>query len=194
VKFDGIFLPTHGMPFTTETLKRHRYGSVFIETGTYMGDGIQTAIEAGFDTIHSIELDRELYQRAKSQHWTSNVTLWHGDSADVLPQILSSLEPGAKCTLWLDAHASGSLQGGKSGGSPVIHEIEAIANAPHVTCLIMIDDRRLFGSDEWGQITEYEAIEALQTVPTSYEISHEDGYIKDDILVCTPLESKHVSV
>lgn len=181
------------MPFSFETLRRHKWGNVFIETGTYMGDGIRAAIDAGYETIHSIELDTNLYERARDEFLKMSkphVTVWHGDSADVLPKILDSLEPGTKCTLWLDAHASGPLKGGKNGGTPVIQEIQAVANASHVTCLIMIDDRRLFGSTEWDGVSEYDAIEALQTIPnTTYEISHEDGFVRDDILVCTPINS-----
>ena len=30
--------------------------SNFIETGSYLGDGIQLAIDSGFDNIYSIEL------------------------------------------------------------------------------------------------------------------------------------------
>lgn len=176
------------MPFSSETLKRHKYGSVFIETGTFLGDGVQAALDAGFETIHSIELNDDMYRDACARFRnTPGVTIWHGDSADVLPQILERVGP-VRCTLWLDAHASGPLSGGRSGGTPVLDELDAIA-ASEARCLIMIDDRRLFGSSEWSFVTEPQAIDALRRIHrVMYTISHEDGFIRDDILVCTPVD------
>jgi hypothetical protein len=175
------------MPFTSDTLLRHKYGSTFIETGTYLGDGVQAALDAGFDVVHSIELDTGMYDHAKKRFdGDSRVVLWNGDSADILGHILKDLG-GAMCTVWLDAHASGPLPGGRSGGTPVIDELRAIA-ASKARCLIMIDDRRLFGSSEWSGVTEIDAIDVLNTINCTYEISHEDGYIADDILVCTPVD------
>lgn len=175
------------MPFSSDTLRRHKHGSIFIETGTFMGDGIKHALDAGFTSVHSIEINEDLYTRAsRAFQKDPRVTVWFGDSADVLPRILRHIGP-QKCTVWLDAHASGPLKGGASGGSPVLQELKAIAEAPTAHCLIMIDDRRLFGSAEWDYVTEPQAIEALEKIPRTYEISHEDGFVRDDILVCTPM-------
>lgn len=177
------------MPFSFETLKRLKHGSIFIETGTYLGDGIQAALDAGFEVVHSIELDQTMYDNALERFKNdSRVTVWHGDSADMLGHILDSIGPEL-CTVWLDAHASGPLPGGRSGGTPVLDELAAIAKSP-ARCLIMIDDRRLFGSYEWSGVTELDAINALQQIQCQYEISHEDGHVKDDILVCTPVDQR----
>jgi len=35
---------------------------VFIETGTYHGEGIQYALQAGFKNVRSVELSEPLYQ------------------------------------------------------------------------------------------------------------------------------------
>ena len=37
----------------------------FIETGSYLGDGIQLAINSGFSEIYSIELGDHLYQHCQ---------------------------------------------------------------------------------------------------------------------------------
>ena len=37
-------------------LKKYK-NSVFLETGTYQGDGIKKALEAGFEKIYSIEIN-----------------------------------------------------------------------------------------------------------------------------------------
>ena len=39
---------------------------IFVETGSFNGDGIQAAIEAGFETIHSIELSEHYYNHCKN--------------------------------------------------------------------------------------------------------------------------------
>jgi len=171
------------MPFTKETLEKHAQGSTFIETGTYTGDGVRAALAAGFSVVHSIELDPGLYARAEALFRDDpRVTIHHGDSADALPDILSKIPPGETCTVWLDAHASGPLPGGRSGGTPVLDEIQAIGRSGR-RCVIMIDDARLFGSAEWSGVTESQA---LAEIPSGYRVSREDGHVPGDIIVCTP--------
>ena len=45
------------MPMTADTLRRHKTGSWLIETGCDVGQGIQAALDAGFEAVLSIELD-----------------------------------------------------------------------------------------------------------------------------------------
>jgi hypothetical protein len=54
------------MGSSTENFKRHK-NDVFIETGAYVGDGIQQALEAGFSEIISIELSDKYYQHSKKR-------------------------------------------------------------------------------------------------------------------------------
>jgi hypothetical protein len=48
---------------------------------------------------------------------------------------------------------------------------------------ILIDDRRLLGTDEFMFITEDQIREKLLEINPDYEITYEDGYQANDIIV-----------
>lgn len=167
-------------------LNKYANGDTFIETGTYRGDTIWLALEyAKFNSIYSIELNRDLYEAADKlfshKPW---VKVFHGDSIDCLEEILFDIVPGT-CTFWLDAHASGPLVGGKSGGTPLIDELELIRATGITDHTIFIDDRRLFGSAEWSGVTEDQALKVIQKINPDYRILHLDGFVEKDILCAT---------
>lgn len=166
-------------------LSKYGNGKVFIETGTYLGDTVKLAVDAGFDNIHSIELDESLYSDASIIFQdNTKVRLWQGDSIDCLKEIFKIL-PDEPVTLWLDAHASGELLGGKSGGSPVIDELNIILKHGRKDNTIFIDDKRLFGSEEWSFVKEEDAIRLLKEINPNYNIHYLDGHIPGDVICAT---------
>jgi protein-L-isoaspartate O-methyltransferase len=59
----------------------------FIETGTYLGETTLKASEI-FDEVHSIELSKSLYDKAKTLFKNKiNIKLYYGDSKNILPII-----------------------------------------------------------------------------------------------------------
>lgn len=170
--------PSH---LNLDYLSRYGNGKVFIETGTYMGDTVKLALNAGYEKIHSIELDPELYDRAFDMFkHNDHISIWFGDSIDCLKNILESLDEPA--TFWLDAHASGDLVGGKSGGSPVVDELKLIKNHGKNYHTIFIDDKRLFGSAEWSFVKEDDAMNLLKEINPEYNIYYLDGHIPCDVI------------
>lgn len=170
---------------TKENLEKYGNGNVFVETGTYIGETVDMVLETKlFKTIHTIELNDELYKAANEKYAkTKNVVLYHGDSIDCLKEIVASLAEPA--TFWLDAHASGHLVGGKSGGSPVLDELDIIASSPIKEHTIIIDDCRLFGSSEWSFVKKEDAIQRIMTINPKYYIHYLDGHIHNDVLWAT---------
>lgn len=169
---------------SSDYLKQYGNGDTFVETGTYLGDTIWLALEIGFKTIHSIELNDQLFLNAKKLFNHKNqVMIWNGDSVDCLPKIMGMINGPA--TFWLDAHASGPLKGGKSGGSPVLDELNIIKKHSCKEHTIFIDDRRLFGSEEWSGVKEEDAIKILKEINPSYNILFLDGHIEKDVLCAT---------
>lgn len=78
----------------------------FIETGTLYGDGVDYALDNGFEKIISIEIDHDLAEQAKLKYSNNkNVTIYEGSSTDILKQILPSIDEPA--VFWLDAHFPG---------------------------------------------------------------------------------------
>lgn len=170
---------------TKDYMSKFGNGKIFVETGTYHGDTVKLALEFGYDQIHSVELNDELYTKAVEMFKdNSKVKIWHGDSAEMLTEIIKEIgnEPA---TFWLDAHASGDLVGGKSGGTPVVDELKAIGESLCKEHSIFIDDRRLFGSAEWSFVTEKQAFEELMKINPKYTVLALDGHVKQDVMCAT---------
>ena len=75
-----------------------------VETGTYLGEMIFAQID-NFSKIYSIEIDKELFQRATRIFSSkSQVEVFLGDSGEVLPVILNKLNQPA--LFWLDGRPS----------------------------------------------------------------------------------------
>ena len=104
----------------------------FIETGTFHGHGVTSALSLGFKDIHSIEINPLFFNTARFRiislilvnkenipletYSTPNffsvvfddevrISLYLGDTVEVLPQVLKRVEDSA--FFWLDAHWSG---------------------------------------------------------------------------------------
>ena len=129
-------------------------------------------------------MNDELFFAAQLKYeGNETVALRHGDSIDCLTDIVKTLAEPA--TFWLDAHASGNLVGGKSGGSPVLDELDIIASSPIKDHTIIIDDCRLFGSDEWSYVRKDDAVERIMKINPNYKIHYLDGHIRNDVLWAT---------
>jgi hypothetical protein len=113
--------------------------ATFIETGTHLGRTV-ASLSPEFDRCFTIELSANLHQRAVERFSSiANVTCLQGDSTDVLPCILQSLNTAA--LFWLDAHASGG-ETVNSGKGPIVAELEAIFSHRVRTHVVLIDDAR----------------------------------------------------
>lgn len=137
---------------------------VFIETGTYMGRS--TALAAGlFKEVHTIELSAELHAAAVERFaGHAHVTCHGGDSAAVLPAILSPLK-SRTMFFWLDGHYSGGVTAQGDVVTPILGELEAIRTARLSSWIIAVDDLRIFrGSIKTSDI-------AFNDYPTALELA-----------------------
>lgn len=165
-------LTEHGLP--SDPVKQGiirelgaRFGTpVLVETGTYMGNMIQ-AIKHDFKRIYSIELQTELWERAKQKFANDkHITLLQGDSGEVLATVLAELDQPA--LFWLDGHYSGDITAKGELVTPIQKELEQIFRHPlaaqHV---ILIDDARLFvGKDD------YPTLETIETTVRANGYDH----------------------
>ena len=171
---------------TKEDLEKYGNGDTFIETGTYLGQTVDMILESElFKKIHTVELNSELFDNAVIKYKDNDsVHLWLGDSIDILKEdIVPNLTGPA--TFWLDAHASGPLTGGKSGGSPVLDELDIIDSSPCKEHTIIIDDCRLFGSAEWDYVKKEDAIARIMKINPNYKLYYTDGQIPGDVIWAT---------
>ncbi len=155
---------------------------IFIETGTFRGDGVQKALNAGFEKIYSIDVSPKFHQecseRFAQEIQKGQVELILGDSQYALQDLIKQIAQPA--TFWLDAHG-----GAKGKNCPLYEELETIYKHPIKTHTILIDDIRLVHkSDAWGghTVTVEGLIERLKKINSDYNIGFDKGQIEDDVL------------
>jgi hypothetical protein len=177
---------------------------VFIETGTYLGDGVRKALEAGFLKIYSIEIDPERYKSCQKMFSNNkNVTIILGDSGKILPELLKNINK--KITFWIDAHycADGAFIGDK--WCPMKEEFNAIKNHPIKNHIILIDDWRCMENThidytwidqqktkrnitergkEVGFLGKEKCLQTIKDINNDYKFTFENGTIENDVLVC----------
>jgi hypothetical protein len=153
----------------------------FVETGTYHGDGVQYALDAGFENIYSIEIDEDLFKRVfKKFASQQNVTILLGDSSKVLKNLIMLIsEP---ITFWLDAHCPSNRALSKKQ-SPIFEELNAIDSHPIKTHTILIDDVRDMGGPFFDYVTIEQIKRRILQINPNYQFTLRDCTFKNDILV-----------
>jgi hypothetical protein len=137
--------------------------SVFVETGTFLGDTIAYLLPY-FDSLISIELSAELAERARRRFEAeSKVRIIQGDSAVVLKEVMEQLDQPSM--FWLDGHYSHSCTVGDetietaigTEPTPILKELDVILRTKTDRHIIVIDDARLFcGRQGYPMISEIE--------------------------------------
>lgn len=136
--------------------------STLIETGTYFGDMVD-AMKPHFKTIHSIELDKELFSRAQERFASDqHIHLFQGDSTLILPRLLETID--TPCLFWLDGHYSGGVTAKGEKETPILQELHAILHHCIHAHVILIDDMQCFTG-----IHDYPTVEELKSKIDSSE-------------------------
>ena len=157
---------------------------VFVETGSYVGDGIRAALAAGFGKVHSIELSPKYFAMCQRKFKDDpRVVLHFGDSTAVLPGILEGLEEPA--TFWLDGHWSMDDTALGAKATPLMEELEAIGRHRIKTHTILIDDMRCWRrEDPTIGFSAEDVRERVMRVNGAYRVWVEDSArFEQDILV-----------
>jgi hypothetical protein len=133
-----------GKPFPTPHIMKQltvkKYARVFsldtlIETGTSKGYMLY-ATKGLFHRLIPIELDRELYEKARKRFAKyGHITFIQGDSGAKLPGVLAVVSQ--PCLFWLDAHFSKGID------CPLPQELAHILLHPY-DHVIFIDDADFF--------------------------------------------------
>lgn len=145
------YMPYLTARFWEETGLDSRLYRTFVETGSYRGFTIDF-MKSRFESIHSIELTEKWYNYCKKRYIDDkNVNLHHGDSRQILQEILNNIENPA--IIFLDAHYSGGSTGKADEfcDTPLLGELECIKSRSE-NDIIIIDDISFF--DQKGGIEE----------------------------------------
>lgn len=109
--------------------------TVFIETGTYRGEGMIAAREAGFHEIHSIDIVEHPDILFKYDG-VGTAKRYIQDSAECLEWLLPNIkEP---YMIWLDAHSQ--MLEGEDDNYPLMNEIGVIIRQKNKPNVVMVDD------------------------------------------------------
>ena len=159
---------------------------VFIETGSLQGKGIQSARDAGFAKIISIELSEKYYRYCRKRFENKKeVFIYHGDSVDLLAGILKDIND--RCTFWLDGHFSGGETARGKHPVPLMQELLIIKDHHIKNHTILIDDMRLLRSrtGDYADLdyTDKDIEKMLLSINFSYNLHYEYGVVDNDILI-----------
>jgi hypothetical protein len=114
----------------------------FIETGSYRGFMIDLVM-AHYEVIHSIELSKRWHKFCREKfRGYDHVHLYEGDSRVMLPGILSRIREPA--VIFLDAHYSGGSTARLERDTPLLDELDIVAQRPFAD-IIIVDDTSFLG-------------------------------------------------
>lgn len=150
-------------------------GKVFVETGTYLGKGVEFAIEAGFQTIHSLEIDSKKVEICRNKFKKySNVFIHHKDSSCELWDVISEIDE--PITFWLDANST-DIDSSKPDikYTYLMDELEQIKRHPIKSHTILIDDMHCSGSVYFDYLEINDIVDKLLEINPNYRIEFIDG-------------------
>ena len=116
---------------------------IFVETGTFYGETIFKC-EPLFKELHTIEIKRKFYKRARASYLGSKITFHLGDSAYKLSSICPTLTNNT--IFFLDGHWSAGNTGRGEKDCPLYEEMTCIMRTFKHKAIVIIDDFRLFGT------------------------------------------------
>ncbi len=139
------------------------------------GSGVRLALEAGFEEVHSCDIDPICIQDAKKDFSKDKrVHVYYKDSSYQLRDIIETIhEP---ITFWLDAHNGfPDPEAVDVKNSPLMEELDQIKEHPIKSHIILIDDLHCCGTLLFDFLTLDDIIEKVLEVNPYYIITYVDG-------------------
>lgn len=168
-----------------DELRLRLAATVFVETGTYLGQTTAWAAQR-FSEVITIEASPDFHAHAVRRFaGCPGVRVLLGDSRVLLERVVAQLNGHA--VFWLDAHWSGGATAGEQAECPLLAELAAIDGAPHVHA-VLVDDARCFlappprphRAEHWPELPE--VVAALASGGRRYVT------VLDDVLIAVPAE------
>lgn len=165
---------------------------IFVETGTFHGNGVLRALAEGYRKVISLEVYEPLYkenlERFADKIKDGKVELFLGDSAHIIGDIVKDIED--PIYFWFDAHDQTMNEAGVGDCKcPIVRELCSIMKKRPVDRrrmdVLAIDDMRLIENRNigWG-IDLGELYEAIWQYNKDFSLERAPGHIPHDILHC----------
>lgn len=158
---------------------------IFVESGTFLGNGLKCALNAGFEKCYTVEIHSHLYEKAqlrfKDEINQGRVFSYLGDSEKILPKIINQITDQA--TFWLDAHISSQYGKKLAKNCPIIEELQTINSHYIKTHTLLIDDLNCFGRPAHDRITIEQVKNKILEINSNYKFEFLDAARPQNILV-----------
>ena len=158
---------------------------VFVETGTYRGDGIAAALEAGYKEMYSVDIIQENIDFCKQRFDQPNsiLPIFYScmDSGKYLNELLDIINPRHTITFWLDAHSQ--LFEGEPDNFPLLKELDHIGKHPVKSHTIIIDDILVLTHPDVTGWSRKMIEDAILKINPAYKIQYVANPIKNNILI-----------
>lgn len=184
------------MSANTNLFKSFNKNKIFIETGSMLGNGIQQALDAGYEKIISIEYSEYHANFCTNRFaWSPKVKIVNGDSSKILYDVIKNIDE--PITFWLDAHYSGCGDYSNfvatacgTNESSLMEELEQIKQHRLNTHTILIDDIRCWVKNtktlpEVPNLIQFDKTDLenmLKNINPNYSIEYYDGWVQNDIM------------
>lgn len=155
----------------------------YVETGSYTGNTIQKALDAGFKNVISFEITQKYYDICKERFKNNkNVKLILGDSYQLMFDSIKKIN--TPITFFLDAHLcdNDTDYSTVAGKCPLLYELDQIKKHSLKNHTILIDDVRLCRPEHFG-ITLDDIKNKILSINSKYVFTFEDYYYEKDVLV-----------
>lgn len=148
---------------------------IFVETGTFGGDSIQKALDAGFEEVYSMDIDAICVEGGKNRFQNhSSVHISFGDSSYQLWDVIATFDEPV--VFWLDAHNGFPDPSAiNTKNTPLIEELEQIKKHPIKTHTILIDDLHCCGTLLFDFLTVEQIVAKILQINPYYTIRYVDG-------------------
>jgi hypothetical protein len=157
---------------------------IFVESGTFLGNGLQCALHAGFEKCYTIEIHPHLYEKVQirfaSEINQNRVISYLGDSGKLLEKVIHELNDTA--TFWLDAHVSSQYGTKLAKNCPVLEELEMIKYHFIKNHTLLIDDLNCFGRPKHDKITLDQVKNKILEINSNYKFEFLDAARPANIL------------
>lgn len=152
---------------------------VLIETGYWMGEGVERAFQSGFEKVYTCDINPDFIASAKEKFKDKNVISEVQESQDFLKKVLSEIDE--RVVIFLDAHFMPLDENRKDLGfgpisvkegidpCPLMKELEIIKNHQIKDHVILIDDFQCFGTWIFDGLEFDDVYEYVKTINPNYK-------------------------